>query len=180
MINNLDRHHPERAPAPPGGSDRPAEETVVRPRESAPEGIQGSLDCVHERLLNWRSRNLQVSLAGNRLRVQPWVELSSGDRDFLREHRVELKAALRDGVPQVWAPPKPRTVLPPTAPEPEQLPIIGFHQLTESDIRQVLVNEGDELLADYLAGRLPREAAVARATAWHRQYQLIGGRYASS
>jgi hypothetical protein len=110
--------------------------------------------------------------------VQPWLKLSEDDRAFIRDNRAALKDLVSSGYTPAARTPEPEARTPDIlirAPEP--LPLVGRHQLTEEDVQAVLRDEGDEVLADYVAGRLSRPDAIARAVRWHRQFQQTGGRY---
>ena len=155
---------------PPAASNEPAMDNHDSDSQSSSEVIQWLLDC--------QRRGIRIVVVGNRLRIQPWARLSAEDRGFITQNREAIKATLRAGLSIAPANAEPVVLFNiSSAPKAEPLPMVGRHQLTEDDLVHVLANEGDELVAAYRNGTLPRVRVIAKAVAWHRQFQSVGGRY---
>lgn len=110
----------------------------------------------------------------NKMTAQPWSLLTEGDKAFLRANRAAAKNRVRAGLPELMplqtdvAPQHRSTVQPIVEREPE-LYAYG-RRVTESDVLEALRNLGDEALADYASGRMPK--AKAYEIAHRRECQL--------
>lgn len=115
-----------------------------------------------------RQLGMQVRLEGNRVRLLGAARgLPAHLRATWSTHRKAIKQALRNEAATTPAPHVQSKAerVPEAAPE---LYAYG-HRVTEADVEAAMRNEGDEVLAAYRAGRIPRWDAYERAQCRMRQ-----------
>lgn len=108
-------------------------------------------------VLRLREAGVVLSLDGNKLRVRPWRSLASEDRKAVRANQTEIIAYLR-------AEPLRVETLPAKLPVEETPEVyVGRQRVTERDVVEALTALGDEVVADYRAGRMTKREAYAIA-----------------
>lgn len=120
-----------------------------------------------------------LELRGNRLAVRPvrvFRQLSLEMLEVWRTHRAEIKAAVRRGwTPTVVAveaaPPAPAPTSPPSRPDP--VVYANGRRITEDDVRECLLDMGDDVLRDYERGVLPKSEAFEMTRCWKKQIKEL-------
>jgi hypothetical protein len=120
---------------------------------------------------------IDLRLRNNRLWVQPaaaYQQLSEADRALIREHRADLKSIVE--CMMLWLP-RPHehstdvVEAEPEEPEPE---VYAYsHRVTSRDVDEALQALGDEAVADYRAGRIPKVKAYGIARRRLRQLREL-------
>ncbi len=123
------------------------------------------LDVAARWVVSLKMRNIEVQLRSNRLWILPakaYKQLTDEERAIKRHYLAEIKAIVRDGLPEVpITKPEPTPALVPAIPTPVRIEptpeVYAYgHRVTEEDVRYALRCMGDEVLADYDAGRLSK------------------------
>lgn len=128
------------------------------------------------------AQGVTLAVRNGRLWVLPataFSGLTTAQKEFIRDHREELKTLARaGGLPPVHSaaraelkPARPaRRRLPAASTEPE--PVVFAwrgRRVTEDDVVECLTGLGDRALADYRSGELSKREAFDMARAWLRE-----------
>ncbi len=115
-----------------------------------------------------RANGVAVTLEDGKVHVSPWSEVQQIERKALREHRDELVPLLAGPVEADHLDDRDDDLADDHLDEPEVF--VYGRRIREHHVRECLVGDSDNLLADYDAGRLSKSDAYRMTAVWMRNW----------